>query len=127
MSKTASKLGRLLHIRRVVRKYGLISLFDDLSLSGKARIGARLVFGGAQRSSESRGVRLRKALEELGPIFVKLGQALSTRPDLIPDDISIELTKLQDQVPAFSADRSLQIIKRAYGYQFDDIFESLSH
>ena len=125
MSKTVSKLTRLLHIRRVIRKYGLISLFDDLSLSGKARIGVRLLFGSAQQSGETRGVRLRKALEELGPVFVKLGQALSTRPDLIPDDISIELTKLQDQVPAFSADKSLQIIKRSYGDQFNEIFESV--
>ena len=49
-----------------------------------------------------RGQRLRRALEELGPVFVKFGQMLSTRPDLIPDDIAIELTRLQDDVPPLS-------------------------
>jgi ubiquinone biosynthesis protein len=51
-----------------------------------------------------RGERLRLALEELGPVFIKLGQALSTRPDVIPPDLAIELSKLQDSVPPFPGD-----------------------
>lgn len=125
MSRPVSRLSRLLQIRRVIRKYALTSLFDDLSLSAKARFGVRLLFGSATSPKESRGVRIRQALEELGPVFVKLGQALSTRPDLMPEDIATELTKLQDQVPAFPAEESLRIIKDAYGDQFDSIFESV--
>src|SRR5574340_365842 len=59
---------------------------------------------------EPRAVRLRQALEALGPIFVKFGQVLSTRRDLIPTDIADELAKLQDQVPALGADVILPIL-----------------
>jgi len=61
-----------------------------------------------------RGQRLREALEELGPVFVKLGQMLSTRPDLIPEDISDELSRLQDQVPPFPGAQALEILEQAY-------------
>jgi len=61
-----------------------------------------------------RGYRLRKALEELGPVFVKFGQMLSTRPDLIPDDIASELTQLQDNVPPFSGALARELIEHAY-------------
>jgi len=126
MSKSVSRLSRLLQIRRVIRKHDLVSLANDLQLSNKARIGVRLLFGSGPDSKEPRGVRIRRALQELGPVFVKLGQALSTRPDLIPDDISKELVKLQDQVPAFSEQASLKIIHQAYGDQFDAVFESVT-
>jgi ubiquinone biosynthesis protein len=69
-----------------------------------------------QRHSQlTRGVRLRLALEELGPIFVKFGQALSTRRDLLPDDIADELSRLQDNVPPFPGTIARAIIERAYG------------
>ncbi|MBR1374781.1 MAG: ubiquinone biosynthesis regulatory protein kinase UbiB [Cardiobacteriaceae bacterium] len=70
----------------------------------------------------SRGERLRQALEELGPIFVKLGQTLSTRPDLIPTDIIEELNKLQDRVPAFSTDIAKQIIESELGKKIEAVF-----
>ena len=69
-----------------------------------------------------RGQRLREALEELGPVFVKFGQVLSTRPDLIPEDIHRELTKLQDDVPPFSGAEARQIIEQAYGDSLDNHF-----
>ncbi len=68
-----------------------------------------------KQSDAPRGVRLREALEELGPVFIKFGQALSTRPDLIPEDIAKELTKLQDQVPPFPSKESREIIESALG------------
>lgn len=122
-----SRLSRLIQIRRVIKKYGLNALFDELGLPTKARWGARLLFGSPSQSSltDPLGVRIREALEELGPVFVKLGQALSTRPDLLPQDISTELTKLQDQVPPFPADESLKIIHDAYAEQLDEIFASI--
>lgn len=70
------------------------------------------------------GERLRLALENLGPIFVKLGQTLSTRPDLLPPDIVIELSRLQDRVPPFPGDQSRSTIEAALGQSIETIFSS---
>ena len=113
---------RLWQIRRAIRQYHLIDLLQELSLSRKAQLGLWCVFGTSRSSDQPRGERIRLALEQLGPVFVKLGQALSTRPDLLPADIANELTKLQDQVPPFSAEKSLEIVKQHYGDDFDTIF-----
>ena len=75
-------------------------------------------------NDRSRGQRLREALEELGPVFIKFGQMLSTRPDLIPDDIAIELTRLQDDVPPFMGEVSRQLIEQAYGEALEQHFVS---
>ncbi len=69
-----------------------------------------------------RGERLRLALEALGPIFIKFGQMLSTRRDLIPHDIADELAKLQDQVPPFSSAAALSILEKAYKQNVDTLF-----
>ncbi len=73
---------------------------------------------------EPRGVRLRLALQELGPVFVKFGQQLSTRPDLMPDDIHRELVKLQDEVPPFPGSEARRIIEEAYGDSLENHFSS---
>lgn len=70
----------------------------------------------------SRGERLRRALEELGPIFVKFGQLLSTRRDLLPDDIADELAKLQDQVPPFPSAQAIALIETALGKPVGELF-----
>ncbi|MDD2724838.1 MAG: ubiquinone biosynthesis regulatory protein kinase UbiB [Methylovulum sp.] len=70
----------------------------------------------------SRGVRIRQALEDLGPIYVKFGQALSTRKDLLPDDIADELVKLQDRVPPFGSDIALAIIEKELGMSINEAF-----
>jgi ubiquinone biosynthesis protein len=72
----------------------------------------------------TRGERLRLALEELGPIFIKFGQALSTRRDLLPIDIADELAKLQDRVPPFSSSIAVATIEKAFGAKLGDIFGS---
>jgi len=69
-----------------------------------------------------RAVRIRRALEDLGPIYVKFGQILSTRRDLLPDDIAIELTKLQDQVPPFPGEQAKQMVERALGQPLSSAF-----
>ena len=69
-----------------------------------------------------RGQRLREALEELGPVFVKFGQVLSTRPDLVPQDIHQELTRLQDSVPPFPGEEAKRIIEAAYGDALENHF-----
>jgi ubiquinone biosynthesis protein len=72
----------------------------------------------------ARGARLRLALEELGPIFVKFGQALSTRRDLLPVDIADELAKLQDRVPPFPGDVAVAMIEKTFGQPLAEIFGS---
>ncbi|MGH8142085.1 MAG: ubiquinone biosynthesis regulatory protein kinase UbiB, partial [Steroidobacteraceae bacterium] len=76
------------------------------------------------RSARARAERLRLALEQLGPIFVKFGQALSTRRDLLPDDIADELAKLQDNVPPFPGALARAQIERAYGAPLDSHLRS---
>jgi len=77
-----------------------------------------------RRIGGSRGERLRLALEELGPIFVKFGQALSTRRDLLPVDVADELAKLQDRVPPFSGEIAMAMIERTFGRPLNEIFGS---
>ncbi len=122
---STTPLLRLWQIRRVIKKHGLADLLDELNLSGSAQLASRLFFGAAGKTTQLRAVRIRLALEELGPIFIKLGQALSTRPDLLPQDIAQELSKLQDQVPPFAGKDALSIIADAYGDDLNDIFESI--
>jgi len=105
----------------VVLRYGL----DELVLSGfrnpLLRTLRRVITTGRNLSSP-RGQRLREALECLGPIFVKFGQVLSTRRDLLPPDIADELARLQDRVPPFSSDVAVATIERAYGRKLDAVF-----
>jgi ubiquinone biosynthesis protein len=74
------------------------------------------------RGAPPRAERLRRALEVLGPIFVKFGQVLSTRRDLLPTDIADELAKLQDQVPPFPSDQAVAEIERSLGKRLDEVF-----
>ncbi len=77
-----------------------------------------------RNTSEPRAVRLRLALESLGPIFVKFGQMLSTRRDLMPADIADELAKLQDQVPPFPSAQAVALLETAYGKPLHETFSS---
>ncbi len=74
----------------------------------------------------SHGARIRRALEDLGPIYVKFGQALSTRRDLLSEDIADELTKLQDQVPPFDGKIAQEIIEKAFKKPVTEIFKEFS-
>ena len=117
------KLPRALKILRVALRYGL----DEIALSGSSasprlRALSGLIFG--RDITAPRGERLRRALEELGPIFVKLGQVLSTRRDLLPADIADQLALLQDRVPPFSSDLAVEEITRALGQHPDQLFGS---
>lgn len=73
-----------------------------------------------------RGIRIRLALEDLGPIFVKFGQILSTRRDLLPDDIAIELAKLQDQVAPFDTKTAAKLIERSLKHPLQEIFSDFN-
>jgi len=117
------RLLRLAKIIRVALKYGL-----DEFLTGHERFRAVRPLARAltfwRDTSAPRAVRLRLALQDLGPLFVKFGQMLSTRRDLIPPDIADELAKLQDQVPPFSSDEVIAILDRVYGRPVDQVFQA---
>ncbi|MFG6448275.1 ubiquinone biosynthesis regulatory protein kinase UbiB [Roseateles sp. BYS180W] len=102
-------------------RFGLVDL--ALSAFKRRRFQAlRGVSSAGRRWSQPRGVRLRLALEHLGPIFVKFGQLLSTRHDLVPSDMLGELVKLQDAVPPFAAAQSRQLIEQALGKPIEAMF-----
>jgi len=115
---------RLLAIRRVLLRHGLDQDLRSKELPAAARLLLRLSprsWAGKRRTGP-RGVRIREALEDLGPIFVKFGQSLSTRQDLLPPDIGQELSKLQDEVPPFPAEQALAEIERSYGQPAETVF-----
>jgi ubiquinone biosynthesis protein len=116
-----SQLFRLVFICFTVLRYG----FDELALSSFRQPWVRLlvrVMTIGRRLDAPRGVRLRIGLERLGPIFVKFGQVLSTRRDLMPADLADELAKLQDRVPPFPAAQSRAMVERAFGRPIDAVF-----
>lgn len=100
------RIRRIWHIQRLVSRYGLREFID-----------------GKPRGQGLREVRLREALEELGPVFIKFGQALSTRPDILPPEIAIELSKLQDRVPPFPGAEARQIVEDSLGKSVADVFD----
>ncbi|OQW92968.1 MAG: ubiquinone biosynthesis regulatory protein kinase UbiB [Beggiatoa sp. IS2] len=113
----------LLTIYRTIVRYGLDELLLSIEVLRPLHLFAYLMPGYWLRSQDlSRGERIRLALEELGPIFVKFGQILSTRRDLLPDDIAIELAKLQDKVAPFKGEQAILIIEKAYGRPIHEIF-----
>jgi ubiquinone biosynthesis protein len=117
-------LARLVQIQRVLLKHGL----DDFVRATHLYRPLRFLFFLSpgiwfeRRRRASRGERLRLALEELGPIFVKFGQAVSTRRDLLPGDVADELAKLQDRVPPFPGAIARQSVESAYQRPVSEMF-----
>ena len=115
-------VARLIFISVTVLRYGL----DELALSSFRQRWVRLlvrVMTIGRRLDAPRGERLRMGLERLGPIFVKFGQVLSTRRDLLPEDLANELAKLQDRVPPFPAAQARALIEKALGKPIESVFE----
>lgn len=115
------RLFRLLRIVSVSVRFGLYEFVLDHE---RARGMRKLVDASflKRRYATPRAVRLRRALEALGPIFVKFGQVLSTRRDLLPPDIADELAKLQDRVPPFPVENVIATLQRVYGRPVDEVF-----
>ena len=118
---------RLNQILRILTKHGFGFAIKQLHLNEHA-IGRGIIKTRVLRRftepPESRAVRLRKVLEELGPTFIKLGQTLSVRPDLVPLDLCYELSKLQDRVPPFGYEDVKKQIKESFGSYPDKLFSS---
>jgi ubiquinone biosynthesis protein len=107
----------------VALRYGLDELvLNSFGRPGLSSIARVLSFG--RNLKAPRGQRLRQALEHLGPIFVKFGQVLSTRRDLLPADIADELARLQDRVPPFDSSIAIATVERAFHRPVDTIFAS---
>ncbi len=117
-------LTRLIAIHRALARHGLVEFTHGTAAHGRLRFlgfaSPWLWFQG--ESKGSRGARLRLALEELGPVFVKFGQAISTRRDLLPPDIADELVKLQDNVPPFDGEVARALIESALGQPVAQLF-----
>ena len=105
-------LGRAATISRIMAKEGLKELFNRSK-------------PGDEVSNRTRARRFRKALEELGPTFAKLGQILSTRPDLLPPAFIEELSTLQDNVPPLTQQEVVRVMEQELGVPWEDVFESL--
>jgi ubiquinone biosynthesis protein len=117
-------LARLVQIQRVLLRHGLDDFVRATHLYRPLRFLFYLSPGMwfERKRQASRGERLRVALQELGPIFVKFGQAVSTRRDLLPPDIADELAKLQDRVPPFPGSVARTIVESAYGRPVGEVF-----
>ncbi|MCW8452298.1 ubiquinone biosynthesis regulatory protein kinase UbiB [Legionella quinlivanii] len=121
--KPVKQLIRLLYINTILARNGLDSVIVSIRLFSPFRFIVYLnPWNWFRREKLSRGEAIRKTLEELGPIFIKFGQALSTRPDILPADIALELCKLQDNVPPFDSKTALSIIEAAYGRSAFEVF-----
>ena len=112
-------LSRLAVILKTVYRFGLADL---LAARGKTPWFVKLLPRSGKMRDTPLPVRLRLALESLGPIFVKLGQVLSTRPDLLPAAYALELSRLQDKVPPFDADLARQQIEASFGRPVEEIY-----
>lgn len=118
-----AKALRLMHINRVLLRHGLDEIILATHLFRPLRFLNYLSPSfWLRRRKAPRGERIRKALEELGPIFVKFGQVVSTRRDLLPHDIAEELAKLQDQVPPFPGEDAKRIIEHELGQSIDQLY-----
>jgi len=123
--KATRAMFRASRIGRVILRYRLDALLDGTPIERWLRLAKPFVpRASAEVASLSRGARLRLALQELGPIFVKFGQILSTRRDLVPPDVAAELTLLQDRVKPFDGEQALRIVEQALGLPITEAFAS---
>ncbi|KEQ18949.1 ubiquinone biosynthesis regulatory protein kinase UbiB [Endozoicomonas numazuensis] len=122
------QLTRLIKIVGAIARYRLDDLVEIDRLPFPARVLMRLLpWRYFIKNTEPRAIRLRKGLESLGPIFIKFGQILSTRRDLLPDDISDELARLQDRVEPFPAADAVTIIEKSLHAPVSELFDRFDH
>jgi len=125
IGRTYRHLSRYRQILAVLFKYGFGDLIDVLKIDQYIEVGLQMISRKRREpmGKQARSERVRMAFEELGPTFIKLGQVLSTRPDLVPVDFVEELTKLQDEVPPSPFEEIGQIIQLELGSPPEELFE----
>jgi ubiquinone biosynthesis protein len=129
INRNIRSIRRYRSILGILIKYGFGHVVEQLNINYYLELGRRLVtFGGAPREIErlSQPVRMRLAMEELGPTFVKLGQLLSTRPDVVPKEYIEEFRKLQDMVPSFPFEAVKAQIQCQLGHSAEKLFAEIS-
>ena len=120
---TPGQILRLLFIQRVLVRHGLDEILFATHVMKPFRYFMYVFpWNWVKRNIGPRGMRLRLAIEELGPIYVKFGQIMSTRRDLLPSDIADELAKLQDSVPPFPGSEARRIIEETYERRLEEVF-----
>jgi len=126
IGRTYRHLNRYRQILTVLFRYGFGDLIDRLNIEQYIEVGLQMISKKRRERVErlTRAERLRMAFEELGSTYVKLGQALSARPDLIPADFITELAKLQDKVPSFPFSDVEQIIENELAAPVSDLFDA---
>ncbi len=127
IGRTYRNLNRYRQILGVLIKYGFGDLVETLHIDQYIEIGLQMIRKKRREhvDKSSRAERVRMAFEELGPTYIKLGQILSTRPDLVPVDFINELSKLQDEVPPFPFEEAKRIVETELQHPIDKIFETL--
>jgi len=132
ISRTYRHINRYREIIAILVKYGFGEILAKLELPKYLNFGKgkskRFILGKttAEIATASRWTRMRMALEELGPTFVKFGQIMSTRPDMVPRELITELEKLQDKVPPFPAEDARRIIEEELGSSIGSLFSDFS-
>ena len=125
---TAANITRLLRIQWILLRYGLDEIIFKLPILIHLRFLRYFSpWFWLGKHKEPIAIRIRCGLEDLGPVFVKFGQTLSTRPDLLPVDIADELAKLQDKVPSFPGAQAREIVEKSLQSQIDTIFSSFQN
>ncbi|MFU8769221.1 MAG: ABC1 kinase family protein [Desulfotignum sp.] len=128
LGKRYRHLIRYQQIIGIIFKYGFDNILDAMNVDHYIESGLKLIpFTKPHERVEklSRNQRIRMALEELGPTFIKMGQVLSSRPDLVPMDLIAELSKLQDEIPAFDFEQVKETITAEFGRPLHEVFHSM--
>ncbi|MDX2495848.1 MAG: AarF/ABC1/UbiB kinase family protein [Desulfuromusa sp.] len=126
INRNIRSLKRYRQVLGILIKYGFGHIVEQLNIDYYLELGKRIVsLGTASRELErlTQAARFRLALEELGPTFIKFGQILSTRPDIVPTEVLDELQSLQDHIPAVSTDEIKAQIHRELGYPTEELFK----
>ena len=127
IGRTYRHLNRYRQILAVLFKYGFGDLLEMLKIDQYIEVGLQMISrkGATREERLTRPRRLRMAFEELGPTYIKLGQILSTRPDLVPMEYIEELSKLQDKIPAFPFEHVRKVVNAEFGMPPEDLFDNL--
>lgn len=129
INRNIRSIRRYRHILGILIKYGFGHVIEQLNINYYLELGRRLVtLGSAPKEIErlSQAERLRLAIEELGPTFIKLGQVLSTRPDVLPREYIDEFSKLQDKIPALPFNEISAQIHSELGHSVENLFAEIS-
>ena len=129
MIRALRNLGRAIWIARILGRHGAAFAIEQLSLPRYARWAFALAAGPAQKSLTNRrpGERLAEAAQALGPSFIKMGQALSTRPDLVGDAVAADLGQLRDRLPPFPGREAQSVIEEQLEADINELFASFEY